>query len=147
MLKIVQYRHVFSFVEQGGWFAAHRFEKWMQDKLNAGRFTNSPRRFGKMTLAEFFQATGSELSLVASDTTAQQILVLNHRTAPDCPIVSAVRMSMSIPLLWQEVEWQAAWGRYQDKDLVGHMIVDGGMLSRKSCPLPLKKVVANHWTS
>jgi predicted acylesterase/phospholipase RssA len=129
MLKIVQYRHVFSFVEQGGWFAAHRFEKWMQDKLNAGRFTNSPRRFGKMTLAEFFQATGSELSLVASDTTAQQILVLNHRTAPDCPIVSAVRMSMSIPLLWQEVEWQAAWGRYQDKDLVGHMIVDGGMLS------------------
>lgn len=129
LLKLVQYRHVFSFVEQGGWFAAGRFEKWMHDKLNAGTYKGQPRKFGDLTLAAFFEATGVELSLVASDTSAQQILVLNHRTAPDCPVVSAVRMSMSIPLVWQEVEWQAAWGLYRGTDLAGHMIVDGGMLS------------------
>jgi len=36
---------------------------------------------------------------VASDTTESQLLVLNHLTAPGCPVVWAVRMSMSIPLV------------------------------------------------
>jgi predicted acylesterase/phospholipase RssA len=82
-----------------------------------------------MTLAQFHQATGRELGLVASDTTGQRMLVLNHRTAPDCPVVWAVRMSMSIPLVWQEVEWLPEWGRYNGQDIAGHLIVDGGMLS------------------
>jgi len=54
---------------------------------------------------------------------------LNHRTAPDCPIAPAVRMSMSIPFIWQEVEWNTAWGTYLGEDMAGHMIVDGGVLS------------------
>jgi predicted acylesterase/phospholipase RssA len=82
-----------------------------------------------MTLSQFFAATGKELCLIASDTTAQRMLVLSHRTAPACPLVWAVRMSMSIPLVWPEVEWQAAWGQYRGKDITGHMVVDGGMLS------------------
>ena len=82
-----------------------------------------------MTLAQFFAATGVELSLVASDTTDGGILVLNHRTAPDCPVVWAVRMSMSIPLLWDEVVWQADWGTYLGRDVAGHAVVDGGLLS------------------
>jgi predicted acylesterase/phospholipase RssA len=59
----------------------------------------------------------------------ENMLVLNHRTAPDCPIVWAVRMSMSIPFVWDEVIWQAEWGKYQGRDLAGHAIVDGGVLS------------------
>ncbi len=82
-----------------------------------------------MTLAEFFAATKVDLSVVASDTHAGQILVLNHRTAPQCPLVWAVRMSMSIPLVWNEVIWAAAWGPYQGRNITGHAIVDGGMLS------------------
>jgi len=124
-----KYRHLFSFVELGGWFTAKNFLKWMERKLNEGTFNGKPRNFGGMSLKEFFEATGKELSLVASDTTSQQILVLNHRTAPDCPVVWAVRMSMSIPLVWQEVEWRADWGAYQGKDIAEHKIVDGGMLS------------------
>ena len=49
-----------------------------------------PRRFGGMTLNQFHNATGKDLSLVAADTTAEQLLVLNHRTAPDLPVVWAV---------------------------------------------------------
>jgi predicted acylesterase/phospholipase RssA len=82
-----------------------------------------------MTFAQFFAATGVELSLVASDTTDERILVLNHLTAPGCPVVWAVRMSMSIPLVWDEVIWQAAWGTYLGRDVAGHGIVDGGLLS------------------
>jgi NTE family protein len=57
------------------------------------------------------------------------MLVLNHRTSPDLPLAWAVRMSMSVPLLWQSVVWQAAWGTYRGRDMAGHEIVDGGLLS------------------
>jgi len=70
-----------------------------------------------------------ELSLVASDTTAARMLVLNHITAPNCPVKWGTRMSMSIPLLWQEVIWQESWGQYLGQDMTGHSIVDGGLLS------------------
>ena len=36
---------------------------------------------------------------------------------------------MSIPLVWQEVEWQRDWGPYRGRDIAGHMVVDGGVLS------------------
>ncbi len=69
--------------------------------------------------------------------------MLNHRTAPKCPVVWAVRMSMSIPFAWQEVRWLPAWGSYRllntngttiekEIDLTGHAIVDGGVLSNFS---------------
>jgi predicted acylesterase/phospholipase RssA len=48
-------------------------------------------------------------------------------------------MSMSVPLLWQEVVWQAGWGAYHTwdeeagqlmpNDISGHAVVDGGLLS------------------
>ena len=119
----------FSFVERGGWYSAHKFVAWMTRKLDEGHFRGKPREFSQMTLAEFYAATERELSLVASDTTGERMLVLNHRTAPHLPVVWAVRMSMSIPLIWPEVEWQAGWGKYRDKDVAGHRLVDGGLLS------------------
>jgi predicted acylesterase/phospholipase RssA len=36
---------------------------------------------------------------------------------------------MSVPLLWQEVVWQAEWGQYRGSQMTGHAIVDGGLLS------------------
>lgn len=128
LLRIQKYRHLFSFVEKGGWFSASKFVEWMSAKLDAPVGGHTPG-YGAMTLSEFFRATNRELCLIASDTTAQRMLVLNHRTAPACPVVWAVRMSMSIPLVWAEVEWQKEWGRYRGQDMTGHAIVDGGMLS------------------
>lgn len=122
-------RHLFAFVERGGWFSAAAFVAWLEAKLDAGRWQGGPRKFSKMTLSQFFAATQVELAVVASDTTSGRMLVLNHRTAPDCPLVMAVRMSMSIPLLWDEVIWQASWGTYRNRDITGHAIVDGGLLS------------------
>jgi len=57
------------------------------------------------------------------------MLVLNHRTAPHCPTIWAVRMSMSIPFVWQEVQWSPSWGTYRGRHIAGHTIVDGGVLS------------------
>ena len=140
-----KYRHLFSFVERGGWYAADRFRSWLTDKLDTGEVAGKPRRFGSMTLAQFHEATGRELSLVAADTTGQGILVLNHRTAPRCPVVWAARMSMSIPFVWQEVEWSPDWGTYRGRDVSGHMIVDGGVLS--NFPIELFVSTEPHVTS
>src|SRR5690606_26942613 len=139
LLAQPRFRNLYSFVERGGWFAANRFVEWLQAKLDAGVYQGQPRRFSGMTLRDFYTATQVDLSLVASDTTAGRMLVLNHRTAPDCPVVWAVRMSMGIPLLWQEVEWLPAWGVYQGKALNGHAIVDGGLLSN----FPLELFISN----
>jgi predicted acylesterase/phospholipase RssA len=38
-------------------------------------------------------------------------------------------MSMSIPVVWDEVIWQDDWGTYLNRDITGHAIVDGGLLS------------------
>jgi NTE family protein len=132
-----RFRHLFSFIERGGWYAADAFLDWMRQKLDdvyakqveKGTIEAQPRSFGDMNLDEFHHATGRELTVVASDTTAERMLVLNHRTAPRCPVVWAARMSMSVPLLWQEVRWQPDWGAYQSQTITGHAIVDGGLLS------------------
>lgn len=121
--------HLFSFVELGGWYSADNFLKWISRKLDSGEYNGKSRNFSEMTLKQFHEATGKDLSLVGSDTTMEIMLVLNHRTAPDLPVVWAVRMSMSIPLLWQEVVWQKEWGKYRGVEMVGHTIVDGGLLS------------------
>lgn len=124
-----RFSHLFSFVERGGWFSADPFIIWMARKLDTGTYHGVPRNFSGMTLAQFYAATQTDLTLVASDITGERLLVLNHRTAPACPLIWAVRMSMNIPLVWQEVIWQAGWGMYCSKDLAEHAVVDGGVLS------------------
>lgn len=124
-----QFRHVLALIERGGWYAADPFITWLEKKLDSGTWSGGQRAFSKMTLSQLFDATGVEVSVVASDTTDGRLLVLNHRTAPDCPVVWAVRMSMSIPLVWDEVIWKSSWGKYLGRDMTDHAIVDGGLLS------------------
>ena len=119
----------YSFLEYGGLYSANAFVEWLKRRLDSGAHRGKPRRYSGMTLEAFFEETGTELTLVASDTSGAAMLVLNHRTAPRLPLVWAVRMSMSIPLLWQEVIWLPEWGAYRGREMVGHTIVDGGMLS------------------
>lgn len=124
-----KFRNPMALIERGGWYDAGRFLSWLRRKLDSGSWPGGQRAFSGMSLSELYQATHVELSVVASDTTDARMLVLNHRTAPDCPLVWAVRMSMSIPLVWDEVIWQPAWGTYLGRDVTGHAIVDGGLLS------------------
>lgn len=117
------YAQLFSFSECGGFFAGVNFRLWLAQKL-AAKGINAMD-----TLAAVFEKKGVDLSVVASDTHEVEMLVLNHRTAPDCPIVWAVRMSMSIPFIWEEVVWQDEWGQYCQRPKTGNTIVDGGVLS------------------
>lgn len=138
---------VCSFLDLGGIFAADNFLKWLEGKLDSGIYPleqgnfgkGRARAFGNMTLVQYYEATGTELSLVASDTSDSRMLVLNHNTAPACPVKWAARMSMSFPLLWQEVIWQPGWGNYMGRDITDHTVVDGGLLSNFPIELFLSK--------
>lgn len=125
----IRFRSIFAFLDRGGWFAADRFVAWLRARLDSGSWKGGQRKFSDVTLAQFFAATQTDLSVVASNTTEGSLLVLNHRTAPDCPLVWAVRMSMSIPFIWEEVIWAESWGPYRGRAIAGHAIVDGGLLS------------------
>jgi NTE family protein len=124
LTNISVYREVFSFVERGGLYAGDEFLNWIKEKLNAKQ-----PGWGELSMKQFFDATGKDLSMVASDTGSERLLVINHRTAPGVPVADAVRMSMSIPFVWQEVLWQKKWGSYLGDDISGDTIVDGGALS------------------
>jgi len=121
--------NLYSLFELGGWFTADYFLDWLKRKLNEGAYNGKKRNFSEMSLKQFYNATGTDLTLVASNTSAHQLLVLNHHTTPRCPVAWAVRMSMSIPLVWPDVTWKREWGKYQGEDISGDAIVDGGLLS------------------
>jgi NTE family protein len=124
MIKVDLIRHITSLLLWGGWYAGDEFIRWLQEKLNAGG-----RGLADTTLLEFHQKTGRDLSVVASDLSGREMLVLNHRTAPMLPTVWAVRMSMSFPFAWQEVIWKKEWGTYRGRNLEGNRVIDGGLLS------------------
>lgn len=123
-VKLKVYRLIFSFLELGGLYAGEAFRHWLIEKLNL-----NGRNLGHATFAEFYEQTQKDLTVVASDTTDNSMLILNHRTAPRLPVNWGVRMSMSIPFVWQEVRWQAEWGTYNGQDIAGHTVVDGGLNS------------------
>jgi len=135
LLQLPVYRNLFSFVELGGWYDGVTFLNWLQEKLNS-----KGKKLGEATFAEFHKRRpNQELTVIAADTDARERLILNHRTTPDLPVVWAVRMSMSIPFLWQEVIWQKEWGLYQGRNITGHTIVDGGVLSNFAMDLLVTK--------
>lgn len=142
MAKSPRLCHLLAFFERGGWYGADAFLDWMRRALNTGTHNGQPRQYAGLTLAKFQEQTGSELTLIAADTTDARKLVLNHRTAPGVPVEWAARMSMSVPLLWEEVIWQADWGPYRGRDLTGHSVVDGGLLSN----FPIELLVSSDAT-
>lgn len=123
LLELPQYRQLFSFIECGGLFSGSKFLEWIREKLAAKGIRPGTK------LVDFARQTRQDLSLVVSDTTGMEMLILNHRTSPNCPVEWAVRMSMSIPFVWREVVWKQEWGTYLGKPMAEHIIVDGGVLS------------------
>lgn len=123
LLKSRCYRQLFSFVEKGGFFEGGALVEWIGKRLAR---KGLPRHG---TFAEFAEATGADLNVVASDVDDKEMLVFNRRTTPDLPVSWGVRMSMGIPFVWQEVAWRKEWGLYRGREKTGNVVIDGGVLS------------------
>ena len=131
MLRFQAFRQLVSLIEHGGLFSGTAFLDWIEEKLAAKGFP--PRT----TFREFARLSPVELTVIASDVTEREMLTLNHRATPDLPVAWAVRMSMSIPFVWQEVIWREEWGRYRGRSKAGAAVVDGGAISN----FPMKLLV------
>lgn len=117
-------RSMLSFLDRGGFVSGEGFVLWLSRQLERKR-----PGLASITLGELHASTGNHLTVIATDLTSRRLRALNHRTAPNVPLVMAVRMSMSIPLFFAEVVWRREWGLYLDEDLTDHVMVDGGVLS------------------
>lgn len=123
MLAAPGFPELFCLIECGGLYAGDSLIEWVKEELVSAGLAEG------VTFGSLARERGVDLTLIASDTTDHEMLMLNHRTAPGVPVAWAVRMSMSIPLIWREVVWQKEWGPYLGRDKQDHTIVDGGLLS------------------
>jgi predicted acylesterase/phospholipase RssA len=127
-------REAFSFTEFGGVYAGDVFLEWLNEKLD-----QDGRNLSQLSLVEFYQETGSDLTAIVTDMTDQRMLIVNHRTAPDLPVAMLIRQSMSIPLVYNNVIWQPEWGSYLGEDISGHEIIDGGIGSNFGIEMVVSK--------
>ncbi|HTZ88751.1 MAG TPA: patatin-like phospholipase family protein [Alloacidobacterium sp.] len=132
LLHLELYRELFSFNECGGFYAGDAALNWFRQRLVAKGLA------ADITWADFAKKTGSDVSVVTTDVTDKESVVLNARTAPNVPVAESVRMSMSIPFVWREMIWQPEWGTYNvlgtngqvtERIKAGNIFVDGGVLS------------------
>jgi NTE family protein len=151
-----QWGRMLALLSTGAFASDAAFLSWLCDRLkdspvlNAnGNTADDARALTLRQFQEFTRGNGVQLSVVATDVTGMRSLVLNHHTAPEVPLVDAVRMSMGIPIVWPEVEWKKSWGKYRgriemwDQEDAGNRVVDGGVLSN----FPLKYLIdARHVT-
>jgi predicted acylesterase/phospholipase RssA len=121
-----------AFLERGGFISGEGFAGALMGALEVKQ-----RGLSRVTLGELHARTGRHLTVIVADTTARRLRALNHVTAPDCPLVSAVRMSISLPFFFAEVVWRSEWGGYAGEDLTGHVMVDGGIVAN----LPMAFIV------
>ncbi len=118
----------FALVEFGGLFDPGLFRVWLAEQMTK-RLPEFTRQTTLKQFQEMTRAGGRELSVVVADTSDAKPMVLNHRSAPNCPMVEAVLMSMSVPLVWPDTEWPKEWGEYLSRDVSGHFMADGGLLA------------------
>jgi predicted acylesterase/phospholipase RssA len=132
LLHLELYRELFSFNECGGFYAGDNALNWFRERLVAKGMP------ADITWVDFAAKTGKDVSVVTTDVTDKEMVVLNARTAPHVPVAESVRMSMSIPFVWREMTWKPEWGPYRllgangqitERDKAGHIFVDGGVLS------------------
>lgn len=113
-----------SVLLEKGIYEGDYLERWMGELLEAKGVT----RFGQLVNEDAEHPSGRyRLRVIASDLTHRRMLVLPNDAdhlgvdPDDLKIARAVRMSMSIPIFFEPVVYEAAGET--------HVIVDGGLLS------------------
>jgi predicted acylesterase/phospholipase RssA len=121
-----RFYELFSILERMSVRQDAQFMDWLSDLFNTHA---GGEDWAAMGLKELFQRTGHSLTVIASDISTASMLVLNHSTAPDLPLKWAARMTTNVPYLFPPIAWQPEWGRYRQRRLEDHLIVDGGLLA------------------
>ncbi len=104
-----------NFLVFGGLYRGLVFEKWIAGKMKE-----------KLGFEPTLKDLPIPLTVITSDITNKNMLILNRETAPDLKVAEAVRMSMGIPFFFEVYKW---FGFYKKFPLAVRRTVDGGLLS------------------
>ena len=99
----------------GGLYRGQAFETWIAGKLK-----------DKLGFEPTLKDLPIPLSVVSSDISNKDMLILDKDTAPDLKVAEAVRMSMGIPFFFEVYRWLGTYKRFP---LAVRRMVDGGLLS------------------
>lgn len=114
-----------TLLDSSGWAPWALYQK--QGIYRGDKFQNWIYGLLKKKNVRLFKDCKKELRIVATDLTARTLVVFDSQNYPKLDVADAVRMSMSIPFV------------FEPKKLGEHMMVDGGVLSN----LPLSLFDAN----
>lgn len=93
------------------------------DKLKSNELSDFP-----CTFKEHYQTFGVELAFTSVNFKTENVQVFSHKTTPDFPISLAVRMSMSLPLIYKPVIIdQSSITKFKLRSTYKGYWVDGGL--------------------
>ena len=104
------------FLNNYGWHSSRYFYEWIQ-----GIIAQQCEGNGKATFADFQERGFRELYIVAANVSRQRPEYFSAKTTPHVAVADAVRMSMSIPLFFEALQFDG------EKFGSGDYYVDGGV--------------------
>lgn len=120
---------VYRLIKSYGWYSSDYLYAWLQDQI-ASQF-NSERKAPPYTFADFKDATlhkderpFKNLYILGTDVEKAASIVFSYETTPTMEVAEAVRISMSVPLLFESIRTSHLT---QDDDHPA-LYVDGGLL-------------------
>jgi len=100
-----------------GWHSSHYFYDWLKQTI-AGQCSGNPLA----TFADFQRLGFRDLYVVVTNISTHQASIFSAKTTPDALVADAVRMSMSIPLYFESLQYsEGTFGQ-------GDYYADGGTI-------------------
>ncbi len=99
-----------------GWFSSEYFFDWLRELVAQHAYGNP-----QATFEDFHKLDYLDLHVVASNLTRQRAEIFSYRTSQKAPVAAAVRLSMSIPLYFEALQFDGK------KFGSGDYYVDGGL--------------------
>jgi len=116
LLHLPEERSSLRFLREYGWYSSEYFYQWLQGII-ADQTGGNPRT----TFSEFQQLGFRELYIVAANVSRQRAELFSARQTPHVAVADAVRMSMSIPIFFEALQFDGK------KFGAGDYYVDGGL--------------------
>lgn len=104
-------------ISRYGWFSSEYFYTWLKSVI-AENCDGNPLA----TFSDFKKCGHKELFIIATNASRLDVSIFSSERTPHMPVADAVRMSMSIPLFFESMQFNGS------QIGVGDIYVDGGVL-------------------
>lgn len=144
---------VYRLIKNYGWYSSQYFYDWI--KLQIASQFDPEKKAPPYTFSDFRDASlhkdqrpFKDLFIIGTDITRSISTVFSYKTTPNMEVAEAVRISMSVPLLFESIKTSCDINQDDPKTL----FVDGGMLYNYPITLfdqdyPLKDTIGMYFKS